>query len=186
MKKIILAGFLFAGFTAAVQGAPDDDSRPPEARVENDYIVFYLIPRTPEPMAAFYEGRGFPVAAVEEVKRHCFITAGMRNTGQTVLWLEPRYWRFWDATGREIKRLDRNYWKRRWQALDLPAAQRATFGWTLLPESRDLQPDEPVGGNIVLPATEGPMTIQVRFRTGRDKRGPDLVLEFEGIRCPRS
>ncbi len=38
---------------------------------------------------------------------------------------------------------------------DLPQANRSTFGWTQLPAVRDLQPDEPVGGNLVFPGTTG-------------------------------
>jgi hypothetical protein len=107
----------------------------------------------------------------------------MRHQRRDVVWLEPSRWRFVDAGGRGIRHLDRAYWARRWETLAVPAASRATFGWTQLPESRDLLPGEPVGGNVVIEPPAGPFRLELRFATGADKRGPELRAVVEGLSC---
>ena len=121
---------------------------------------------------------------LEEVKKTCFMTTIIRNKSDTVIWLEPKRWRFLTDKG-ELQRLDRSYWQSKWQELKIPQSKRSTFGWTLLPETRDLRPDEPVGGNIVLPLTDQPFSLEARFATGNDKRGKEIVLRFETLRCPQ-
>lgn len=165
--------------TAAL--AQDKPKRP---TVENDMFRFSLMPRTAEQMAGFYEGRGFPPAALQLIKQTCFITAVFRNKSDRVIWLELDNWRIATAQG-EVKRLDRAYWKQQWQRIHLPLADQSTFGWTLLPEVRDLQPHEPVGGNLVLPPLQQPFTLKAFFATGKDKRGTGINVEFRNIQCAR-
>jgi hypothetical protein len=152
--------------------------------VENERILMVLIPRTPEQMAAFYEARGFPPAAIERISRTCFVTVHIENRSRDVIWLQPRQWNLADGGG-EIRRLDSDYWLAQWNAIDLPQASRSTFGWTQLPEVRDLQPDEPVGGNIVLPGSTQSFDLTARFQTGADKRGTLITVDFRNIACPK-
>ena len=169
---------------AAAFGGVLADDEPKGYLVETDALRLQLIPRTPAQMAAFYEGRGFPRAALEEVKKTCFMTVVIRNKSQTVIWLEPERWRFLTEKG-ELKRIDRAYWQSKWRQRNIPQAKRSTFGWTLLPEVRDLQPDEPVGGNIVLPLTDQPFSLEARFATGSDKRGKEIIVRFDTLRCAK-
>jgi hypothetical protein len=168
------SSILFAGKVAA-----QDENR---YKVENQSIKFGLYPRTPEQMAAFYEGRGFPKKAIEATTQHCFITVGMRNLSKTMLWLDQSRWRIYNNKG-TIERTSRDQWKQKWQQLDVPLANQATFTWTLLPETRDLHPDEPVGGNITLQATDQPFTVEAIFATGNDQKGKPLVIKIENVRC---
>ena len=187
LKTSALLAHLFLALTvclAAALGVALADNEPKELVVETEALNFRLIPRTPAQMAAFYEGRGFPGAAIEEIKETCYLTTVIRNKSQTVIWLEPERWRFLTDKG-ELKRLDRGYWQSTWRRLDIPQAKRSTFGWTLLPEMRDLQPDEPVGGNVVLPPTDQPFSLEARFATGSDKRGKEIVVRFDTLRCPQ-
>lgn len=142
-----------------------------------------IAPRTPEQIAAFYEARHFPPDAVAALARACLLTVGIRNRSQTVVWLEPARWRFL-APDSEIRRLDRAHWNALWGRIGLPAAQRATFGWTQLPETRDLRPGEPVGGNVAVEPPAGPFTLEARFVTGAGRQGPEIVVRFENLRCP--
>jgi len=155
---------------------------PDEVYVENAIFRLRLIPRTPQQMAAFYEARGFPQGAIDRLKRACFVTALLRNKGTEVLWLALDDWRF-DSDDGPIARLDRAYWGALWRQLDIPQANRSTFRWTLLPEVRDLQPDEHVGGNIVLPRHEGRFTVRARFITGEQRRGKESVATLKDLRC---
>ncbi len=152
--------------------------------VENRWMKLRLIPRTPEQIAAFYEARGFPGRAVEVLAQSCFITAIIRNRSDDVVWLELDRWRFESPAG-TIERLDRAYWKARWQQLNVPQASRSTFGWTLLPEVRDLRPAEPAGGNVTLPQTDSTFGLEARFYTGADKSGEEIVVRFENLQCPQ-
>lgn len=141
-----------------------------------------LSPRTPDQVAAFYEARGFPAPALVHIRAACFITVGLRNNTDKVVWLELARWRVTSANG-SVQRLAREDWERAWTQADVEPAQRATFGWTLLPEARDLQPDEPVGGNLTLVRTSEPLTFEAVFKTGPNKRGGEIQLRYENVQC---
>ncbi|MGD8566807.1 MAG: hypothetical protein PVJ39_01790 [Gammaproteobacteria bacterium] len=151
-------------------------------RLETKNIKIGMFPRTPSQMAAFYEGRGFPENAINETRKRCFITVGMRNTGKQIIWLNLASWRFYNRHG-EIQRTSRDQWKQTWQKLGVPLASQSTFNWTLLPEQRDLHPDEPAGGNITLEPVDEPFDVKATFATGKDKSGKPLVVEMKNVRC---
>lgn len=138
--------------------------------------------RTPEQVIAFYTGRGMPMAAAERLAAHCMVTIGIDNGRDDIVWLEPARWRYTDAQGKPIARLGRAYWNKEWQRLKVPAANRATFGWTQLPERRDLQPSEPVCGNILLNAS-GPVRIEAVFALGAERK-KELKLPLPPLECP--
>ena len=151
---------------------------------ENDMFSAQLHPRSPRQVAGFYEARGFPKRALEALRGSCFLTVRMHNRSPTVVWLELHSWRFLAGT-RELQRLSRSDWDSRWRRLALPQANRSTFRWTLLPESRDLQADEPVGGNVTLPAIDIPFAVEARFATGAQKQGPMRTMRIENVRCAK-
>jgi len=150
--------------------------------VENDDMLMVLIPHTPEQMAAFYEARGFPKESLELISKACFVTVHIENKSQQVIWLETANWRF-SSNNQVIQRLSKDHWDTRWDEINLPLANRATFGWTQLPVQRNLQPDEPVGGNIVLKGSIRKFNLEARFLTGKGKRGGMLEVRFEDVEC---
>jgi hypothetical protein len=166
---------------AAVSHAPGADA-PDAYRHEDRALNLVMIPRTPQQMAAFYEARGFPKAARELIREACVITTGIQNKSDQVVWLELERWRFVSERS-AVKRIRRDYWRGQWARLDLPRAKRSTFEWTLMPEVRDLQPGEPVGANIMLEPTREPFTVEARFKTARDKAGPEITVRLENMRC---
>ena len=147
-------------------------------------LDFHLSPRSPEQLAAFYSARGFPESAIKTLGRVCFLTVGMRNETGQIVWLELDRWRITDTQGRSVPRLTRADWQQRWDDIDLPAGNRATFNWTQLPEQRDLQPGEPVGGNLAILPPAGPFSLEVSFRTGAQKTGAALKIKADNLRCP--
>jgi len=148
-------------------------------------LAIRVSPRAAPQIAAFYEARGFPVPAVKLISGHCFIGVTLKNDTDKVVWLEPGRWRIieTDNPATESQPLDRHYWQQRWREIGLAASKQATFRWTQLPESRDLQPQEPVGGNIAIPATARPFALELRFATGRERSGPEIRRRFDGLRC---
>jgi len=174
---ILLAGCLPATGSLALE-------KPyPGPYVENADFLFVLMPRTPGQMAAFYEARGFPPAAIAKIRATCFVTVHIENHSQTVIWMEPDNWKF-SSKDKPLQRLDSSYWETQWDAIGLQQANRSTFGWTQLPAVRDLQPNEPVGGNIVFPGTTGSFDLEAVFQTGQDRRGRQLEVHFENVACP--
>jgi hypothetical protein len=151
--------------------------------VENDDILVVIIPRTSGQMAAFYEARGFPKAALELIRNSCFVTVHIENKSERVIWLETTNWQL-SSNNMPVQRMGKDHWDTLWDEINLPLANRATFGWTQLPEQRDLQPDEPAGGNIVLKGNVREFNMVARFRTGRDKRGGMLEVRFQDVECP--
>lgn len=147
-------------------------------------VSISVTPRTPVQVATFYEARGFPEVALARLRAVCFLTVTIHNRSTDVAWLELDRWRLVEATGAERPRLPRAHWERIWEELDLPKARRATFGWTQLPESRDLQPGESVGGNIAIVPPAGEFTLEIRFATGAHKDGKELHLRRARLSCP--
>ena len=152
--------------------------------VENDDLLMVLIPHTPEQITAFYEARGFPKAALELISNSCFVTVHIENKSRRVIWLETAGWRF-SSNKQPLQRLGKEAWDDHWEEINLPLANRSTFGWTQLPVQRDLQPGEPVGGNIVLGGDVKKFSLEAPFLTGKDKRGGLLDLRFQDIDCAK-
>jgi hypothetical protein len=158
--------------------------RPGTQRLEQDGISLRVTPRTPEQISAFYAARGFPPAAVKRLTRQaCFLGVGVRNGRKEIAWLEPGRWQL-ERAGRPVRRLDRAYWNRLWREIGLPRANQSTFGWTQLPESRDLRPGEGVGGNITIVPTAGPFSLKARFALGEHRDGGEITVEIDGLDCP--
>jgi hypothetical protein len=151
---------------------------------ENDDMRIGLAPRTPDQMAAFYEARGFPPEALERIRKTCFVTVIIKNTSKQVIWLELDQWTF-TSNGKPLPHLGVDYWKAQWDEINLRQASRSTFGWTQLPLVRDLQPGEPVGGNVVFPGGTDIFNIEARLRTGADKQGKVIRLGFGNVGCPQ-
>ncbi|MCI0507056.1 MAG: hypothetical protein L0Z73_13235 [Gammaproteobacteria bacterium] len=173
-----LLGFVISVYSCNVCSAEQEN----RYKIENQFVKFGLSARTPEQMAAFYEARGFPKQAIEAATQHCFITVGIRNISKHKIWLDLNRWRIFNEQG-AVARTNREQWKQKWQQLNVPLASQATFNWTLLPESRDLHPDEPVGGNITLTPTDMPFTVEAVFATGDDQQGQPFVVKIENVRC---
>ena len=180
LTSLFAALLLAAGL---LQAAPwKDGEKPPGPYVENDRLFMLLRLHTPEQISAFYEARGFPPGALERIRQACFITAHIDNKSNDLLWLETANWRI-TQSGKPVSRLGRDHWNRIWDEISLPQSKRSTFGWTQLPDVRDLQPTEPVGGNIALPRNGKPYDITVNFHTGADKRRGMISIEFENLHC---
>jgi len=176
----VLSGILFSG-ALLFESAYADEWNPPH-KFKSDEIRIGAYPRTPAQMAAFYEGRGFPQDAIKATTEFCFITIGIRNTGNQKIWLDLEDWRFYNEKG-DIVRKNRQNWIDTWNNLNVPLSYQSTFSWTTLPETRDLHEDEPVGGNVTLTPTYSPFTIEARFATGEKKQGKPIIVKIENIRC---
>jgi hypothetical protein len=174
---LVFSLLLSASVLAAVPVSPNRNEL-------HDGVSFRIAPGRPDAVAAFYEARGFPPPAIRALRESCFLSVVIRNQRSDVVWLELDRWRFIDDTGRAVERLARPYWDARWDRLGLPATNRATFGWTQLPEQRDLRPDEPVGGNVLVTPPPGRFRLEARFATGVNKSGPEIVVRVDDLICP--
>ena len=171
---------LLLSLPAGVQAA---DKPPIRFSFSGQGLTVHAMPRTPDQMTAFYAGRGFPANMLTPISHVCFLTVSMRHTRRDAVWLEPSRWRIVDAEGHSVQRLNRDFWNRVWETMQAPPASRATFGWSQLPENRDLQPEEPVGGNITIVQPRGPFTLEMPFATGQDKKGPEIVARIKDLVC---
>ena len=153
-----------------------------EFKYEDDDVMFRVYRRSPNQIAAFYEGRGFDHKAINEIKKYCSIAVIVKNKTNDVLWLELDKWRF-VSEGETVSRTTRTFWKSLWEKINLPQAHQSTYGWTLMPELRDLQKDESVGGSIPLPMLTEPFTIIANFSTGQNKGGKIKTVTMKNIKC---
>jgi hypothetical protein len=172
-------GAALLAFTSAAiaQGA----AAPQRPQFENDYFRLRLAPRTPNQIAAFYEARGFPRFAIDELKSLCFITIGFRNKSDQVIWHDMDKWQITGPKG-EIKRYPRSYWPAFWDKRGLAKRFQSTFRWTLMPEKLDFRPAEGEGGNMILPRTREPMTLHATFRLG-GRRGTLVDVTIDNLHC---
>jgi hypothetical protein len=165
-------------------GSHAADSRTDRQGFDHPLFKLRLSPRTPQQIAGFYEGRGFPRWAIDELGNTCFITVGLHNKSDGIIWFDLGNWQFM-AGGMAVQRQDRNYWLEFWRQKNLPVNLRTTFRWTLMPEQLDFRPHEAEGGNIILPRTDLPITINAQFRTGADKQGAIIKVQFDNVHCAR-
>lgn len=159
--------------------AASADTIPPGLR-------FHISARGPEQQAAFYAGRGFPQSMIHEIEQTCFLTVGIRNERDDVVWVRLDQWHFLDERGKEIRRITRPEWQARWDKIGAPLASRSTFGWTQLPESRDLQPGEPLGGNIAVMPPRGKFVLEATLPMGYDHAAAPLHVRVENLQCPEA
>ncbi|MBI5612451.1 MAG: hypothetical protein HY942_05230 [Gammaproteobacteria bacterium] len=189
LRKADILGSLAAWLLLGAAGghAADDITEAPDGRREyrGQGLVMSVTARTLGQQFAFYSARGFPEDAVRRITQRCFLTIGIRNERNDIVWLELDGWRFIDDQDREHKRIRRDEWNALWKRIALPPAYRATFGWTQLPERRDLHPGESAGGNVTLAPPPVPFTLAARFRTGDDGSGPVLQVRFDNLVCPK-
>ena len=177
MKRSLLFALFFAALIIIPAAATAEAGK-------DSGIELHASARSPDQIAAFYEARGFPRAAITALTQTCFVTVSFHNRSDDVVWLEPSRWRFVDEHGREVKRRNRAYWNALWGKLGVPMANRATFGWTQLPEVRDLRPSEPVGGNVALLPPPGRFRLEARFATGANKQGKEIMVILDNLFCP--
>jgi hypothetical protein len=153
---------------------------------EDERLVMQLSHPSPEQISAFYMGRGFKQPAIDLLARFCFISVRIKNKNQDVLWLDLQHWKIHDQQMQPIHFISQQQWRDKWKEIDLPLPHQSTFRWTQLPETRDLRPDEPVGGNIVIPWQDQAFTLVATFPTGADQSGTPVILTFEDQKCANS
>lgn len=178
----VLAGcFLLSGaWTPSVAA-----EKPARLEKREGDITVRVQTRSANQIAAFYEARGFPQSALNILARHCFLTVTIRNQSKEFVWLAPASWSFESADRNTASSspVSASYWNKQWHRIGLSAAYQATFRWTQLPESRDLRPSEPVGGNIALRGKPGKFALNVDFATGEKREGPHIYMRFEHLSC---
>lgn len=163
----------------------------PAQQAENSYVAenpalkVSLSPRTPEQIAAFYEGRGFPDRMIDVLREACFLTTIISNKSDQIIWHDLDQWRFTTAEG-AVARYTRDQWRARWAKMDIPMPSQSTFRWTLLPDRLDFRPGESEGGNIVLPRTGHSLDIEARFAPGAKGEGAPITLRIKDVRCAES
>ncbi len=173
--------FLLIFFSGSLQAEKKEKG----LRYEDKDIKVRIFLRSPDQMQAFYEGREFPIAAIKEITKTCNITAVIKNKSKDILWLILNEWEF-KSDNKTITRIDRTHWNKIFKAANLKQAHRSTFGWTLLPENRDLRPDEGVGGGVTIPGNIKTVDLVLNFPTGKNKTGPLKSITINNISCSKN
>lgn len=150
----------------------------------DDEVYMRLVIRTTDQLSGFYLAREFPQTAIDEILKTCFITPIIHNNKFETLHIEPDSWVF-ISDNKPVERITRDYWKKTWAKITLSPAHQATFGWTLMPESRDLRLDEGAGGSVAIPLQTGLFTLKASFRTGINKHGKIKTVTFRDITCAK-
>ncbi len=150
--------------------------------VQTPELEIEMTPRSPNQMGSFYEARGFPDEMLDVIRQQCYVSIRIRNKSQQIIWLDLSQWQF-SAEGKPLKREHRDYWKQRWQAMNIPLSKQSTFRWTLIPEALDYLPGEKEGGNILLPFTRGKISVKASFATGENKQGKSITITTDKLFC---
>lgn len=183
MIKRLVSFMALGGLLASAPWAQESEA----LRKTQNGVSVSLSLRKPSGVHDFFEARGFAPNTLDQFKGVCFLGVVVRNLSGEVTWLIPSRWRITGEGGQPLTRVAREDWEAAWEKALVPKAHRATFGWTLLPESRDLQPHEPVGGNLTfltLKCTPLRFTLEAVFPTQPDQKGKELVFRFENLSCP--
>lgn len=149
---------------------------------EDKDVFLRFVEFTPAQISSFYEGREFSKAAIEKLTSVCYVAVIVKNKTDDILWLDLDAWKF-SQGGKIFSPLSRDYWQQQWDAIDLKQAHRATFGWTLMPQLRNLYPDEGVGGRISMPVQSKPFSVTLNFPTGDNKQGKLKSYTVNNLVC---
>ncbi len=181
--RIFLSFFAWIGCLsiAYAENRPKDN----EHIYEDKDVSIRIFLRSPEQMAAFYEGREFDKLAIQRISATCNVTVILKNKTADILWLVLDDWQF-SRDDSPIHRLKRSYWSAEWDKINLSQAHRSTYGWTLLPEERDLYPNEGVGGSVTLPSQSQPFSLRFHFATGRNKQGKVKSITINHLSCQQN
>lgn len=180
---VFLMMFLMINMMTPVYGADvKNNEKLKPIKISNPTLDFRVYTRSQEDMAAFYEGRGFSAKLIHSLKDACFFTVIVKNKSNNILWLEPASWPVTLVPGKKAQQLGQQFWRQRWQKLAIAKSSQSTFRWTLLPDSRDLRPDENVGGNYILQATTSKIKLTPVFRIGA-KGKTSLRLATQTLQC---
>ncbi len=185
MINRIPISFIVFSLCLVVVTACEAKEKPGRIKFEDKHLIIRASTSTPEQIDAFYTGRGFSREAINEIKKTCFVTTMVKNKDYEVLWLIPDDWSFIDADGKHIKRITRLDWNKTWQSIGLKKAHQSTFGWTQLPESRDLRADEHAAGNLTIPWQDRAFKLAAVFRTKHDKSGETRTITLKGLQCKK-
>ena len=182
---LIFSGYGLCFALSLITNASYADSETPNfIEYEDDEIYMRLVTRTTDQLSGFYLAREFPQQAINEILKTCIITPVIRNNKFEALHIEPDSWKF-IADNKPIERIKRDYWKKIWTKITLSPAHQATFGWTLMPETRDLRFDEGAGGGIAIPLQTHLFTLKASFRTGIKRDGKIKTVTFRDIACAK-
>ena len=151
---------------------------------EDNDVYAKVIIRSADQLAAFYHGREFPQRAIDEILKVCLVTPIIKNKRFDRMWIDLDAWEF-SVADEKVERLNRSYWKVQWQKIMLPLRHQATFGWTLMPEKRDLRVDEGVGGSVIIPWQDKPvdLLIQLPVEQAKEQSGKVKKIMFKGLLC---
>lgn len=161
-----------------------DSAKPDLIEYEDGEVYMRLVIRTTDQLSGFYLAREFPQEAINKILKTCFITPVIHNNKFEALHIEPDSWVF-ITDNKPVERIKRDYWKKIWTDIGLSPAHQATFGWTLMPETRDLRFDEGAGGSIAIPLQTNSFTLKASFRTGMKKDGKIKTVTFRDIACAK-
>ncbi|HHO60014.1 MAG TPA: hypothetical protein ENJ64_07195 [Thiotrichales bacterium] len=145
-------------------------------------ITVELTPRSPNQMGSFNEARGFPRPMLTLLKKQCYITIGIENTGRQKIWFDLKNWRF-SVNGKALEREHRDVWMQRWAEMGVPLSKQSTFRWTLIPEQLDYLPGEREGGNIILPFTSAMIRLDATLQTGENRQGKPIHIHYDALYC---
>lgn len=158
----------------------------PDRKIDLPELTLQLMSRSSEQMQAFYEARGFPVGMLKEIEAVCFFTIGVNNNTSDTLWMDLSRWQAHDQHGKPLVIRNRSQWRQRWKQLGLPLSNISTFSWTVMPDARDLYPQERIGSNVTIERTArsmGPITLTARFPRGKDRQGGEVAVKLEKLKC---
>ena len=150
----------------------------------NTLLRVSLSPVPSEKVAAFYEGRGFSKEMVNTLKQKCFITIGIRNKSNNIILHDLSNWTYSNKNS-EIKRIDREQWKLTWKEMNIPLSHQSTFRWTLLPEKLDFRSGEHEAGNITLPFSDKPFSLDATFTIIENKVKKSIFVKIQDIHCAK-
>ena len=182
MKKISMVyGFCIMTLAGMPSSFAQNNNR---YHYQDDRVRISITPRTPEMTTAFYYARGFPAKVIDTLKKQCFLTITIRNTSRDTLQHNIGKWVI-TSSGQPVMPLTRQYWFDWFRSQNIPLSIQSTFRWTLLPDALDFFPGEGEGGNIILPYTDQPFSVQMKFKLISNNMTQPFNVTFPEVRCAR-
>lgn len=174
--SFFLMAFLFAWNVAAQDGM--------EMRhlVRQGAIALGVNPLTASARNAFYEARGFTVAAIRPYAEACGFSFGMQNATDRAMRTSLSDWHAIGADGARIAFTLPEAWDAQWERAGVPAAARIAFKWAQFQTNNAFEPGDWIMGMATLKGVpKAPFRLVARYQ---DNKG-DHELVLDKLECAR-
>lgn len=144
--------------------------------VRQGSVALGVNPLTAAARKAFYEARGFPVAAIRPYAEACGFSFGMQNATARTIRASLSDWHAIGADGARIAFVLPEFWDGKWEKTGVPSAARIAFKWAQFQANNVFEPGDWIMGMATFKSVpKAPFRLVARYHD--DKGTHEIILD---------